>query len=88
MINLLKKIIESLYFIRIAFLPFLIGFILGGLVYLFLDKSKTGLFLFEIFSLVGLAVGIYWAVFISKKESPSEFFTHPTSDEEEQEIKN
>lgn len=73
---MIKKFVESLYFIRIILSPLTIGFIIGGLVYLYRDGDKLGLFLFEIFTLVGLAVGIYWAVFVSKKQSSSDFMTY------------
>jgi F0F1-type ATP synthase assembly protein I len=80
-----NKLIEGLYFVRIVISPLLVGLIIGGLLYFYLDKGKMGLFLFEIFSLLGLAVGIYWAIFISKKEKPSDFFSvsHPSENNEE-----
>ena len=87
---MMSKLKEILFFLRFVLLALAVGFIVGGLLFLYLDKNKMGIFLFEIFTILGLAFGISWAFWISKNKNISDFISFSDSqqddsnDEEEQ----
>ena len=87
---MMSKLKEILFFLRFVLLALAVGFIVGGLLFLYLDKNKMGIFLFEIFTILGLAFGISWALWISKNKNISDFISFSDSqqddsnDEEEQ----
>jgi hypothetical protein len=64
--------IAILNFLRILISPFLIGTVFGGLIYLAF-KSTFSLVIGILFSLVGLLIGIFWAVNVWKKTGTTEY---------------
>ncbi|WP_124641842.1 MULTISPECIES: hypothetical protein [Amniculibacterium] len=62
----------SLNFIRTVLISWIIGSILGGICYFF-SQNSTGIFLFEIFSILGLALGIFRAAFVSRKTKDTDY---------------
>jgi hypothetical protein len=64
--------IAILNFIRILMSPFLIGTVFGGLIYLAF-KSTFSLVIGIFFSLVGLLIGIFWAINVWKKTGTTEY---------------
>ena len=57
--------IEILGWLRIAVIPLLVGCIIGFVIY-GLTKTKTGLVLWIICTLIGLGLGIKWATHVWK----------------------
>lgn len=86
--DLVKKLINVLSIIRIILSPLVIGSIIGGLLYLYFDRNKTGVFLFEIFTLLGLAFGISWALYIVQKKSATDFITYTSEDNGDKDSQN
>jgi hypothetical protein len=64
--------IAILNFLRILLSPFLIGTVFGGLIYLAF-KSSFSLVVGIFFSLVGLLIGIFWAINVWKKTGTTEY---------------
>lgn len=61
-------------FLRILISPFLIGTVFGGLIYLAF-KSTFSLVIGIFFSLVGLLIGIFWAINVWKKTGTTKYMS-------------
>lgn len=60
--------------IQIVLSPLLISIVIGGIVYAS-NPSTSSLVIAIVIGLLGLAVGIIWAVSVSKKEGTSHFMS-------------
>ena len=80
---MINKFLKQVSFLRFVLIPLGIGFLVGGLLYLFLEKSKMGIFLLEIFTLLGLAFGISWALWVSKNKNLSDFISFSDSQKDD-----
>jgi disulfide bond formation protein DsbB len=60
MIKILETILRIFAWLQIAFSPFIVGTIIGGLVYLYQPNGSTMLIGIAL-ATVGLIVGIIWA---------------------------
>ena len=69
------KIIESYSFLKIVLSPLIIGIISGFVLYLYFDRSQTGVMLFGACALLGLIGGIIWATRVSMKYGALHFIS-------------
>lgn len=74
MIKFFEKAAEFLYGAQIAISPLLIFSAIGAVVYL-REPTPNRLILAVILAIVGLAIGIAWAIHIHKKRGTVEFMS-------------
>lgn len=74
MIQFFEKVAEFLYGAQIAISPLLIFSAIGAVVYL-REPTPNRLILAVILAIVGLAIGIAWAIHIHKKRGTVEFMS-------------
>ena len=69
---------EILGWIQIAISPFLTGAIIGAIVY-FTKPSKLTLIIASFIAIIGLCVGIIWAIKVWRKKGTIHFMSRTTS---------
>ena len=79
--KILDQIIEFVSGIEIVLSPTLIGLLAGVSIYYF-KQDKIGLILSIIISILGLAIGIIWAIRIHLKKGTTNFMTKVSSSSE------
>jgi len=72
--NLFEKIIEAIFWLRIAASPIAAAFFIGGVLYLN-DPDVDGPFWFWAILIAGVILGIVLALTVTKKESASQFMS-------------
>jgi F0F1-type ATP synthase assembly protein I len=68
--KLINQLLEVIACIEIAISPLLIGLFFGGCLYYFIP-NKVGMVLAIIIVLIGLVIGIFWAVKTTRKVGAS-----------------
>ncbi|MBW8360420.1 MAG: hypothetical protein K0M63_11550 [Weeksellaceae bacterium] len=76
------KIIESYSFFKIVLSPLLIGIILGFALYQYFEQDQTGTVLFAVCILLGLIIGIIWAVRVTRKYGAHRFISRVDASED------
>lgn len=68
----IENLIEFISMVKIALSPILLFTIGGFVLYLYID-GLLGITVFSLLSIIGLALGIWWALSIHKKHGATEF---------------
>ncbi len=74
MFKIIEYLIEFFGWLKIVASPFLIGILIGGIVY-YNFENRFGLIIGILLSLLGLIVGIIWATRIWKKQGTTQFLS-------------
>ncbi|MCK6650378.1 MAG: hypothetical protein L6Q66_12045 [Bacteroidia bacterium] len=72
MIKFIENLIEFISMVKIALSPILLFTIAGIIAYIYID-GMLGIIAFSLLSVLGLALGIWWAISIHKKHGATEF---------------
>jgi ABC-type transport system involved in cytochrome c biogenesis permease subunit len=76
------KFIESYSFFKIVLSPLLIGSIVGFALYQYFEQDQTGAVLFGVCILLGLIIGIIWAVRVTRKYGAHHFISRVDASED------
>jgi len=72
--SLIEILIESISWIQIMISPFLIGLIIGAIIYLS-NPVKRNFIIALLIAILGLSIGIIWATKVTKRRGATNFMS-------------